>query len=201
MANNVIIPASGVGTSTPTVETIDTTGSGGAQRQVFRQGKRLNPSSTLTRAGGTLTYVQGAYVAAASGVPNFSAALLNNMSGVIKRIRMSTNATSGMDGIILGLDLWTAVPAFSATDGQAYGLSSGGTPGISTGSANWLARIPSIVLNQAGDGAFGDGLPDAEVWFLTGASSTLISWSLFTQSGFAAVSAQTFTLTAEILQD
>lgn len=33
MSNNVVLPATGTGTATPTVETIDTTGSGGPQRQ------------------------------------------------------------------------------------------------------------------------------------------------------------------------
>jgi hypothetical protein len=206
VANNVTIPATGTGgTANPAVETIDTTGTAGAQRQVVRISRRLNPTSTLMRPANTIAYGPGQLIASGTivgsvVVPTLTAALLNGMSGVIKRVRLWTNATSGMDGVLVGADLWTAAPTFNIADRGVYGLS-GSTPGVATGAASWLARIPSITFRQVGDGAFGEGVPNTEIWFVAGGSVTTLWWTLFTASGFTPISTQTFTLITELLQD
>ena len=61
MANNVTLPPQGVGSLSPVVETIDTTGSGGPQRQVVAlKGSLLTPTVGIASqviAGGTAVVV------------------------------------------------------------------------------------------------------------------------------------------------
>ena len=97
----------------------------------------------------------------------------------------------------LFVDLWTAAPTVTNGDGAAYA--------IATGAANWLASFAFPPLVQGGDGAWAAAIPTtiygSEVWFVCGASSTLLYWTLWTNAAFTPISAGTFTLTAELLQD
>jgi hypothetical protein len=66
MANNVIIPASGTGTATPTVETYDTTGSGGPQRQAVSLASIGAPASVTPLIAGQATSANSIPVVIAS---------------------------------------------------------------------------------------------------------------------------------------
>lgn len=258
MSNNVTIPATGSGTATPVVETIDTTGSGGPQRQVITIGDRagtavdsiggltetapatdtassgLNgrlqrvaqrltslialfpaalttgaqalktgriwstPTSVLTRPANTTAYSAGNLIASSTTagsvvVPSFTATPNAQGHGSIKRLRLTTNKTSGMAGIQVNVDLWSAAPTFTNGDGGAYA--------VATGAAAYLGSA-QVTLAQAGDGAYGIATPnigDAINFAL--ASGQAIYWSLSAVGVFTPASGQTFTLQPEIQQD
>lgn len=58
MANNVTLPAAGVGDTTPVVETVQQTSSGNPHRQIFAS-KEVTITQTITRPANTTTYTIG----------------------------------------------------------------------------------------------------------------------------------------------
>jgi hypothetical protein len=217
---NITIPPTGTGTATPVVETVD--GPASAQRQVVTLGHRgtstadvlptaltgagglrvggstANPSSTLTRPSDTTAYAVGDLVASSTtagsvSVPNVAAAAASAGSGSIRRLRLYTNKTSGMDGISFVVELWTAAPTFSNGDNGAYA--------VATGAANFLGSF-TPTLTQVADGAYGVALPDvgSGIDFKL-ASGTAVYWTMKALTAFTPASAQTFTVVAEVIQD
>lgn len=159
----------------------------------FSGGAITNPTSTLTRPANTTAYAANQLIASSitAGsvvVPSF--ATLTG-TGIIPRLRLRTNATSGWGSVNLSINLWSAAPAYTNGDGGAYA--------VATGSANWLANV-LMSLQQFGDGAIGSGsLTGANEMALKLASGTAVFWDLSIQSAATPISGQTFTLTAELL--
>lgn len=222
MANNVTIPAQGTGTTTPVVETYDTTGSSGPQRQSFTLASvgspssitaltgtpssgvpiglsTYSPTSVLTRPANSTPYTAGNLIASntASGsvtVPSVVAAGAHGGGFHISSLILTTNA-SGMGGVSLQINLWNAAPTYSNGDGGAYS--------VNTGSANWLGSftVPSMI--QGGDGAWGAAVPDVGSSLdrncASGTSS--IYWDLTAKNAFIPGNAQTFTLSLTEVRD
>lgn len=157
-----------------------------------------NPTSVLTRPANTTAYASGDIVASnvTAGsivVPSFTATGTASGSGHLRRARLISNKTTGMDGISFQIDFWQAAPTFSGGDNAAYA--------VATGAANWLGSAV-VSLSQAGDGAYGAGTPivgDAIDFDLV--SGALIYWSLQATAVFTPASGQTFTLIPEMIQD
>jgi hypothetical protein len=158
----------------------------------------VNPTSVLTRPANTTAYavddlVANNVTAGSVTVPSFTATPTALGSGHLRRARLITNKTSGMDASQFLIEFWQAAPTVTNGDNGAYA--------IATGAANWLGQIP-VTLTQVADGAYGAGAPmigNAIDFRL--ASSTLIYWTLRAVTAFTPASAQTFTLIPEIVQD
>lgn len=173
-------------------------GVGGAGGKVDAQFTNVltNPTSTLTRPANTTNYAQSQLIASSvtAGsvvVPSF--AIANSAGGVeIQRLRLRTTATANW-GTTFTVNLWTAAPTYTNGDGGTYA--------VATGSAGYLCTL-NFTLTQFGDGAAGAAAP--AVGNACGprlASGTSIFWDL-QYTGSAALTplnAQTFTLTAEVL--
>lgn len=172
-----------------------------ARQVVFSTQLRLTSASTLTRPANTTAYAAGQLVASSTTagsivVPSLAVALNNAGSGVVRRLRLRASQTSGLGAAnSFGVDLWTAAPTFTNGDGGAYV--------VATGSASWLGTFTFGSMVQAGDGAYGAAAPDVgqELWFVCGAGSSNLYWSLFTNGPFPPTSVETFVLTAELAQD
>ena len=157
-----------------------------------------NPTSTLTRPANTTAYVAGNLianntVAASLSVPSFTATPGVGGNGTIKKLRLYTDKTSGMNGVTIQIDLWSAAPTFTNGDGGVFA--------VATGSANWLGRF-TVTLVQVGDGAYFAAIPDVgnAVEFAL-ASGQSIFWTMQAMTGFTPASGQHFTVVPEIVQN
>lgn len=223
MSNNVTIPATGSGTATPNIETYDTTGSNGPQRQSITLAsvgapasvtalsgtpasglqvghKTVTNTSTLTRPANTTAYAVGNLIASSTTagsvtVPSFTAAGANGGGFHLSYLRLVTNATSGMGSASIQINLWDAAPTYTNGDGGAYAPA--------TGAAHWLGSFTVVSMVQGGDGAWGGAVPDVgnQLDLNTGASSTVIYWDLTAGTVFTPASGQTFTLHASLIED
>ncbi|MGE5512369.1 MAG: hypothetical protein ACM31O_14070 [Bacteroidota bacterium] len=159
-----------------------------------------NPASTLTRPANTTPYTANDLIAnnttaGSITVPSFTAARVAAGSFLMRRFRLYTNKTSGMAGIVLRVEFWSAAPTFTNGDNGAYA--------VATGAANWLGAA-DVVLTQVGDGAYGVGVPDigGDIGVKL-ASGQTVYWSMLVTNsgGFTPASSQTFTLVPEIVQN
>lgn len=157
------------------------------------------PSSTLTRAGGTVPYAANQLIAnSLSGgtalvVPSFTAVTGSVGTGRIFRTRLSTNGTAGMANVQLQVALWGSAPTFTNGDQTAFS--------VTTGAANFMGTF-TVQLTQAGDGAYGVAAPDiGQQLNFALASGTAIYWTLQTLTAFTPAAGQTFTLVPEIEQE
>ena len=161
----------------------------GAQAQV-------NPAGTLTRPNNATPYAANNLIASSTAagsvvVPFFSISD-PTASAVIARVRLSTNKTTGWDGVALRVRLWTTAPTYTNGDGGAYAAA--------TGAAGLLGQY-DVTLAQLGDGATGTGVPTVgtAVWVKLPTGSS-VYWDV-QYTGTAALTPaanQTFSLTAEI---
>src|SRR3954463_10166718 len=102
MAANVLLPPVGTGDSGKSAETREV--STGIHRQIVQIGNRATPSSVLTRPADTTAYAANDLVANSTTartvtVPSFAATPYALGTGAIRRARLLTNKTSGMDTI------------------------------------------------------------------------------------------------------
>lgn len=222
MSNNLILPATGAGTATPTVETIDI--GGGVQRQVVTIGPRgggttdtfpsalspasglrvggttTNPSSVLTRPADTAIYAQNDLIASSTTagsvvVPSFTATPTSLGSGSIRSCRLYSNKTSAWGGGSFLIEFWTAAPTFTNGDNGVYT--------VATGAASWLGSM-AVTFTQVADGCYGAGVSNVgSTMDFALASGSSIFWTLKITSAAALTpaSGQTFTLVPEIFQD
>lgn len=86
MADNVIVPATGSGTATPTIETVDTTGSNGPQRQVMTVSPRTGAGAD---AIGSLTETAPGTDTASSGLNGRLQRVAQRLSSLIALIPAS----------------------------------------------------------------------------------------------------------------
>jgi hypothetical protein len=156
-----------------------------------------NPTSVLTRPANTTAYsaadaISSNTTAGSVVVPSVTAARISGGSVTLGRVKLNTSATSGMGGVNLQVDLWTVAPTFTNGDNGAYA--------VATGAAGYIGTA-TVSLSQYGDGAVGtatiaDGPINVKL-----ASGQAIYWTLQTLSTFTPTSGQTFTLTAEAVQN
>lgn len=158
-----------------------------------------NPCSTLVRPGDTNAYAQNDLIANnTSGpsvvVPSLTAMATSGGSALLRRVRLYTNATTGMGSATFKIEFWTAPPTFTNGDNGAYA--------VATGAANWLGSASISTMTQAADGAYGAGTPDvgSDIDFKLATGGT-IYWTLQATAAFTPISGQTFTLAAELLKD
>jgi len=157
---------------------------------------QMNPGSLLTRPNNATAYAQNALVAsntaAGSVVVPFIALSSATANGVIPRVRLTTNKTTGWDGVALRVRLWAVAPTYTNGDGGAYA--------VATGAANLLGQY-DLTLTQLGDGATGIGVPaiGTAVWVKL-STGTSVFWDVqYTGSAALTPAAnQTFNLVAEI---
>ena len=154
-----------------------------------------NPTSVLTRPADTTSYSQNDLIASSTTagsivVPSF--AIANAAGGaIIPRIRLTTNKTSGWDGVTLRVRLWSVAPTYTNGDNGAYA--------VATGGAGLLAQY-DVTLQQFGDAASGNATPTVgtAAWIKL-ASGTAVYWDIqyLGTAALAPASSQTFTITAE----
>lgn len=163
-------------------------------------GHTANPTSTLTRPANTTAYSQNDLIASNTtagsvAVPSVSVARVAAGSCMIRRVRLSTNVTTGWGGAALLVRLWSAAPTYTNGDNGAYA--------VATGAAGYLGAF-NVVLEQWADGAVGAGSPvvGGDVGIKL-ASGQVIYWDVQTigSAGLTPISGQTFTLTPEVYQD
>lgn len=159
-----------------------------------------NASSVLTRPADTMAYAQNDLIASNTtagsiAVPSLSVLRVAAGSGLVRRFRLYTNKTSGMDTLTFRARFWSAAPTYSAGDNGAYG--------VATGAAGYLGHA-DFTMAQFGDGAAAIGVPaiGSELGIKLG-SGQAIYWDLQITSaaGFTPASAQTFTMVAETIQN
>src|SRR5689334_16925532 len=93
MANNVTIPATGSGSATPVVETIDTTGAGGPQRQIVTIGDR---SGSAVDSIGSLTETAPANDTASSGLNGRLQRVAQRLTSLITLLPAALGAGGGL---------------------------------------------------------------------------------------------------------
>jgi hypothetical protein len=155
-----------------------------------------NPVSTLQRPNDTNPYAQNDLIASnvTAGsvvVPTFS--IINPNVGVeVRRVRLSTNKTSGWDGTTFIIRLWNGVPTYTNGDNGVYAVATGGTK---------LLCTFSMSLSQFTDAAAGVSTPsggsDCGIQQISG---SVIGWDIqYTgSSALTPAAQQTFTLTPEL---
>ena len=157
-----------------------------------------NPTAVYTRPADTTAYTAGDLVsnnttAGSITVQSFAASRVTAGSGLIRRIRLTSNHTTGLSAIQFKVRLWTTAPTYTNGDNGAYA--------VATGAAGYIGSFLAT-FEQFADGATAIGAPTvgAEVAFKLG-SGTAIFWDMEAITGFTPQSAKTFTIAAEILQD
>jgi hypothetical protein len=178
-----------------------------AQQQPMRVtagGITGNPTSVLTRPANTTAYTANQLIASSvtAGsvvVPSFNVSGCQlsacAQSSLLRRIKLLTNATTGMGSATFTIEFWSAAPTFTNGDGGAYA--------VATGAAKWLGSMTITTFTQVGDGAYGIGTPPvgSEISMNLGPGNSQVFWTLDATVGFTPISGQTFTLVAEELQD
>lgn len=163
-------------------------------------GHTSNPTSTLTRPANTTAYSQNDVIssnttAGSVVVPSVTAARVAAGSFMVRRVRLTTNVTTGWSAASLAVRLWTAAPTYTNGDNGAYA--------VATGAAGYLGSF-TVSLEQFADGASGQGSPaiggDLGIKLPAG---QLVYWDLqlVSTAGVTPISGQTFTLTLELYQD
>lgn len=153
-----------------------------------------NYSSTLTRPANTTAYAQNDLIASntSSGsivVPSID---LPGTGGLLRRVRLYTDKTSGMGAFQGFVEFWSAAPTFTNGDNGAYA--------VATGADKWLGSSTLAVMTQVADGGYAAGVPTTgnEIGFVVGGGDLYWSLKEADGSGFTPASGQTFTLVAEI---
>lgn len=152
-----------------------------------------NPAVAVTRPANTTNYAQNNLIASSTTagsvvVPSFSVA---NSGAAIPRVRLTTNKTSGWDGVIIRVRLWQSAPTYTNGDGGAYAVAT---------NAFGLLGVFDVTLNQFGDGASGIAAPNNGTAAWIKVPGTSVFWDL-QYTGTAALtpaSGQTLTLTTEL---
>lgn len=159
-------------------------------------GTVTNPSSTLTRPADTKAYAQNDLVASNTTagsvvVPSLTVTAESAGGFVARKARLTTNKTSGWDGVQLRVRFWTAAPTYTNGDNGAYA--------VATGASGYIGKM-DVTLEQFGDGATGIGVPTSGVDFgVALASGQTIYWDVqyIGSASLTPASGQTFTLTLE----
>ena len=156
------------------------------------------PTSTLTRPSNTTGYtgtvatpqlVASNVTAGSVVVPTFAIA---NSGGhaVIPLITLTTNATTGWNGVGLIITIWNAAPTYTNGDGGTYA--------VATGSAKKVSRY-SCTLIQDADGANCVAAPlVGSAPAIAPAASTTVPWDIQITSSATPISGQTFIVTPQI---
>lgn len=162
-------------------------------------GRKIStPTSVLTLPSGTPSYAAGQLIASSATagsvvVPSFTAAQRSAGGGSIPRVRLYSNHTTGLDGIQLDIDLWSAAPTFTNGDNAAYA--------VATGAAGYLGSV-RITMVQATDGAYGIATPNiGDAIFFALASGAAIFWTMRSVGAWPRQASKTFTIQPEIQQD
>lgn len=157
-----------------------------------------NPSSTLTSGSATSlsssnNFVASSNVAANVVAPSLLITSVPGGSALLRRFRLSTNASSGWGGAVVTINFWLNAPTYSNGDGAPYA--------VATGGAGYLGSV-SITLNQFGDAASGVGAPtignDIGINLVSGQQ---IYWDMQVAATLTKASGQQFTLVAETLDN
>lgn len=159
-----------------------------------------NRTSVLTRPSDTTAYaindlIASSVTAGSIVVPPvvFYRDQYNRAGGMIVRLRIVSNHTTGLSGVAVVVRVWAAAPTFTNGDNGAYA--------VATGAANYLGKFAGT-FEQFADGAVAELVPSVgSVVGVVGAVAGSIYWDLQTSTAFTPQSGKTFTLTAEVDQD
>jgi Ca2+-binding RTX toxin-like protein len=157
-----------------------------------------NPASVLTVPSGTPTYTANDLVASSATagsvvVPSIEIMRVNGGSITIPRMKLFSNHTTGLSGVIVAVRLWSAAPTYTNGDDGAYA--------VATGAANFLVKLTGT-FEQFGDGAVAELAPAQGVAaFIKLADGKSVYWDLQATTGFTRQASKTFTLVNEGLPD
>jgi hypothetical protein len=143
----------------------------------------------------TLTYAANELVgnsATAGSVTSNPFAIGTPAGGAsIPYAKILTNAASGWDGVNISVNLWSAQPTYTNGDMQPYA--------VATGAASHLGVVTGS-FKQFGDGAVAYlYVPQGVAMLPKLASGTSIYWDVQILGAAVPISAQTFTITAPML--
>lgn len=159
---------------------------------------------TLTRPADTIAYAVGDLVAnsttaASVAAITLAAARVNGGTGLIRRVRLSTNhvGLSGADSFRVHLFRNDPAPSSGIANGDNGAFSVNGVAAIHLGHAD-------VTLDRVfRDGAKGIGTPavGGDILFDAGAGTTAIFALIEARSGYVPASGETFTVALEVLRD
>jgi hypothetical protein len=153
-------------------------------------------SATFNRPADTTAYVSGDLVAnsttAGSVTPmSLAAARVNQGTGAIRRVRLSTNHTSLAGTEIFRVHLFKTSPTVSNGDNGAF--SANGVASVS------LGAIDVTLSSVYNDGS--KGYVSTDILFAAAAATQNIFGLVEARGGYTPTSGETFTLELEVLQD
>jgi hypothetical protein len=153
-----------------------------------------NPTSTLTSGTATAMTAANNFIASSTTagsivVPSFNCTAIAGNPCIMRRWRVTSNATSGW-GTALSVNFWSAAPTYTNGDGAAYAVATGGAT---------LLGSCSVTLTQYADAASGVCVPDVgnEINFVPAAQA--VFWDVRVVGTLTKTSGQTFKITAEDL--
>lgn len=156
-------------------------------------GTITNPGNAITRPANTTNYAQNNLIASSvtAGSVVVSSFSLLNSGGVIPRVRLFTNKTSGWDGVVIRVRLWQSAPTYTNGDGGAYAVAT---------NAFGLLGAYDVTLSQFGDAATGIAAPNNGTAAWIKVPGTAVFWDLqyLGSAALTPASGQTFTMVAEI---
>lgn len=152
---------------------------------------------TLTRPADTTAYASGDLVAnstvAGSVVPlEFD---VGGGSGMVRKIRMRTNRTSGgTTNAVFRVHLFRTAPTVAGGDNAAFNPAN---------AANYLGAMDVVLTDQFSDGAVGSGVPavGSEINYSLPDSSTKLFGLIRAGAAYAPASGEQISVALEIIKD
>jgi hypothetical protein len=167
----------------------------------FVGGKATNVAANFTRPADTNVYASGDLVAnsvtAASVVPlSFTMARINDASGMIRRVRLKISGTV-ITNASFRIHFYRNDPSASS------GIANGDNGVWSTKEAGYLGSCDVTVDKAFTDAAEGVGIPNngTEINFIPTSGAQTVYALIEARAAFTPISAEVFTVTAEILQN
>lgn len=155
--------------------------------------------SALTAVGGATAYaaldlIASSATAGSIVVPSVSIMRVAAGSGFLAKIRLFSNATTGLSAAGVALRLWSAAPTYTNGDNGVYA--------VATGAAGFLGKYTGT-FEQHADGAVADlidasGGPGDAIKL---ASGQVVYWDLQATTGFTLAAGKTFTPVPQMFQD
>lgn len=159
---------------------------------------QLVAAAAMTRPADTTPYAAGQLIAnstAAGSVVPFEFFIGDGASGMIRRVRLRTNRTSGgTTNAMFRLHLYRAAPTPANGDKGTFSTNQ---------AAAYLGAFDVTIDRQFSDGAAGNGLPLAgsEIGFQLPAGTTALRGLIEARAAYTPASGEQFTPALEIIKD
>lgn len=155
-------------------------------------------TATFNRDANTSPYAFGQHVTnAAKGAMALAVARVNGGTGIIRRVRLSTNKPTNTGVEAFRIHFFKTAPGTIPNDLAAF---SAGVSGIA---AIYLGKCDVVLENLFTDGAKGIGVPNtgSEILFDAAGGSQNIYALIEARGAYTPTSGETFTLAVEVMRD